>query len=74
MKIKAKKNEFQEPCIEATITIKVTAYLGENDETEIDEAVAKGLIQDRLSELASSNDGSELLANVGIEDIKFETE
>jgi hypothetical protein len=72
MKVKVTKNEFKEPIIKATITIEIEAYFPESDErTEIDEDEAKDLIFDRLGDLASSNDGSELLANVPKENISF---
>ena len=59
--------------IEATICIKVKRYLGDQDNrTEISLEEAKGLIMRELDSLASSNDGSELLANISEDQINFE--
>lgn len=58
--------------VDATISINIKGYLEDNDNrTEISLEEAIGIIMNNLDRLSGSNDGSELLANVQEDQIKF---
>jgi hypothetical protein len=58
--------------VNATITLDISGYLSDGDDrTEIPYEEALVLIMRELESLSGSNDGSELLANVGEDEIKF---
>lgn len=58
--------------IKCTIEIDLSAYLKKGDErTEIPYEEALEMIMRQLDRLSGSNDGSELLANIGEDQIKF---
>ena len=58
--------------VKAKITLELSVYLKDGDKREeISEEEAKNLVLKDLDYLSGSNDGSELLANIGKEDISF---
>lgn len=58
--------------IKSTIELDISVYLKKGDErTEITQEEAITMVLRQLDNLSGSNDGSELLANVGEKQIKF---
>jgi hypothetical protein len=71
--IPIKTNKYGDKYVDAVVSFNVTGYLrnDDDDRTEVTIEEALNIVKGQLYELAGSNDGSEVLANIPKKDITF---